>query len=163
MREYLWPLIENIAKGQFRISLFIYLLVCADIDECSTSPCSAFADCTNTSGSYTCTCQTGYSGDGVTCTDDDECTAGTHNCNVAADCTNTAGSFTCACQTGFSGDGVTCTKITTTSTTTTSTTTTSTTTTTTTPTTTSTTTTTTTISDTNECTDGTHTCTAEQD
>ena len=39
-----------------------------DTDECSTvSPCHANATCNNTEGSYTCTCNGGYSGDGVSC------------------------------------------------------------------------------------------------
>ena len=39
-----------------------------DIDECLTvSPCHANATCNNTEGSYTCTCDSGYSGDGVSC------------------------------------------------------------------------------------------------
>jgi hypothetical protein len=39
-----------------------------DINECLTiSPCNGNATCNNTEGSYTCTCNTGYSGDGVTC------------------------------------------------------------------------------------------------
>ena len=42
-------------------------------------------------------------------TDDDECSAGSHNCHVDADCTNMPGSFTCACKAGFLGDGITCT------------------------------------------------------
>ena len=44
----------------------------ADIDECTigTSNCAATptATCTNTLGSFTCGCNAGYSGDGVTCT-----------------------------------------------------------------------------------------------
>ena len=40
-----------------------------DIDECTDgdSSCDVNAVCTNTHGSYTCTCQSGYSGDGVIC------------------------------------------------------------------------------------------------
>ncbi|WP_437769799.1 EGF domain-containing protein [Sorangium sp. So ce764] len=76
-----------------------------------TDSCGANAACTNTAGSFTCACDAGYSGDGVTCTDVDECAAATANCDVNATCTNTAGSFTCACNVGYSGDGATCTEI----------------------------------------------------
>ena len=40
-----------------------------DNDECSAgvSLCHANAICTNTEGSYTCTCNTGYEGDGYNC------------------------------------------------------------------------------------------------
>ena len=43
--------------------------VCTDIDECEdgTDSCGENADCTNTDGSYTCSCLSGYSGDGMTC------------------------------------------------------------------------------------------------
>ena len=40
------------------------------IDECanaSTNNCDSNATCTNTPGSFTCTCNQGYSGDGTTC------------------------------------------------------------------------------------------------
>ena len=40
-----------------------------DIDECSGSHvCDPHAFCTNTEGSYTCTCNSGYAGDGKECT-----------------------------------------------------------------------------------------------
>ena len=41
----------------------------SDIEECSAdpSPCDSNADCTNTDGSYSCTCTPGYTGDGTTC------------------------------------------------------------------------------------------------
>jgi len=40
-----------------------------DIDECATDNggCSSVASCTNTVGSFLCTCLPGYSGDGFTC------------------------------------------------------------------------------------------------
>ena len=46
-----------------------------DIDECNENPgsdnsdnCNLHATCTNTVGSFTCACNTGYSGNGVDCT-----------------------------------------------------------------------------------------------
>jgi len=40
-----------------------------DINECAlgTHNCDIHAICTNTIGSYTCECKTGYSGNGFTC------------------------------------------------------------------------------------------------
>ena len=44
---------------------FLYHL---DTNECvPDSPCHANATCNNTEGSYLCTCDSGYSGDGFTC------------------------------------------------------------------------------------------------
>ena len=42
----------------------------SETNECveGTNNCDTNADCQNIDGSFTCTCQTGYSGDGVTCT-----------------------------------------------------------------------------------------------
>ena len=44
-------------------------LILTDIDECSEMPqqCSFNADCRNIPGSYECSCNTGYVGDGVDC------------------------------------------------------------------------------------------------
>ena len=41
-----------------------------DIDEClanMNNSCGPFANCTNSPGSFTCTCNQGYTGDGMTC------------------------------------------------------------------------------------------------
>jgi len=42
-----------------------------DINECESGElnnCDTNAECTDTEGSYTCSCNTGYSGNGYTCT-----------------------------------------------------------------------------------------------
>ena len=45
------------------------MFVVLDIDECgaSTPVCDINANCSNTRGSYICTCRAGYTGDGKTC------------------------------------------------------------------------------------------------
>ncbi|EPB79871.1 zona pellucida-like domain protein [Ancylostoma ceylanicum] len=40
---------------------------CEDVNECFFSPCHHLATCTNTPGSFICTCPDGYAGDGKTC------------------------------------------------------------------------------------------------
>jgi cysteine-rich repeat protein len=84
--------------------------ICTDDDECAlgTHDCDVNASCANTAGSFTCTCNVGFSGDGVSCADDDECSLGTDNCDTNATCTNTPGSFVCACDVCYTGDGVVC-------------------------------------------------------
>lgn len=114
--------------------LFIYHIFTQllDINECSTGThtCHSDAVCTNTPGSHTCRCRSGYNGDGRTCTgtsfnhitiisinmlinfaDINECTSGTHTCSTNAQCTNTPGSFSCTCNSGYSGNGYSCTGI----------------------------------------------------
>ena len=52
---------------------FNYIAFCIvlflDIDECDTDTdnCHIDANCSNTKGSFYCTCKTGYSGNGVVC------------------------------------------------------------------------------------------------
>ena len=48
----------------------IFWFSVTDVDECSggTHDCDSNADCTNTVGSFSCSCQSGYNGDGQTCT-----------------------------------------------------------------------------------------------
>lgn len=83
---------------------------CADQDECSdnTHNCHEVATCTNSQGTFSCSCRPGWSGDGVDCVDDDECEMNAHNCDANASCSNTEGSFTCACNSEYTGDGFSC-------------------------------------------------------
>ncbi|CAH1238375.1 LTBP4 [Branchiostoma lanceolatum] len=78
-----------------------------DVDECADDPCDQQAVCTNTKGSFTCTCNDGYTGDGSTCT----ARCG-QTCDANARCRNTDGSnYACVCNDGFQGNGLTCTDI----------------------------------------------------
>ena len=103
-----------------------------DVDECARGidECSINALCTDTVGSYYCTCDIGYDGNGFNCTsklltyifmylntlsvtlsispDIDECAIDTHNCDENANCTDTDGSFQCACLSGYEGNGTFC-------------------------------------------------------
>jgi MYXO-CTERM domain-containing protein len=83
---------------------------CVDINECTelTRTCSP-GTCTNTTGSYRCTCPSGYRGQptGGSCVDIDECAELPGVCDVGT-CSNRAGSYTCACPAGYMFDGTTC-------------------------------------------------------
>ncbi|XP_066023776.1 uromodulin isoform X2 [Pocillopora verrucosa] len=79
-----------------------------DVDECSADVqiCGSNANCTNTNGSYYCSCHSGFTRSGKECVDIDECTAGVHSCLLGtATCINTIGSYNCSCNLGYVGDG----------------------------------------------------------
>ncbi|KAK7901518.1 hypothetical protein WMY93_018287 [Mugilogobius chulae] len=74
---------------------------CFEQDFCKpphTNPCHADAICTSTKSNYKCTCKPNYAGDGITCTDINEC-ADLSTCpNAKYECKNTPGSFECVCR-----------------------------------------------------------------
>ncbi|XP_037398374.1 adhesion G protein-coupled receptor E2-like isoform X4 [Pygocentrus nattereri] len=108
-------------------------VTCKDVNECSkmTDFCGPNSKCTNTPGSYFCTCKEGfvssngekkfYASQGVTCTDVNECSKMTDFCGPNSNCTNTPGSYFCTCKEGFvssngekkfnGSQGVTCTDV----------------------------------------------------
>ena len=51
-------------------SCYLIIPIYSDINECdrNTDNCSEDAQCTDSDGSFTCTCNIGYHGDGVICT-----------------------------------------------------------------------------------------------
>ena len=83
---------------------------CTNQNEClGSNPCDTNAQCDDTVGSFTCTCKAGYTGDGTSCSNVDECSLGTHTCHTNAECADTDGSHECTCKAGYTGDGKTCT------------------------------------------------------
>ena len=85
-------------------------MTCEDVDECAENSdnCDANASCTNSAGTFSCACNDGYSGDGVSCADLNECALETDNCDANASCFNTDGAFSCSCNNDYAGDGVVC-------------------------------------------------------
>ncbi|XP_044540088.1 uromodulin-like, partial [Gracilinanus agilis] len=68
-------------------------------DNCSQ--CHIHASCVETNSSVTCICLDGFTGDGLICSDVDECALqGVHNC-PNSNCVNTEGSYHCSCPSGF--------------------------------------------------------------
>ena len=65
-------LLDRISAVSFKTSCYSAqkrLIFCLDINECvRNNPCDTNAQCTNTDGSYTCSCNAGYTGDGTICT-----------------------------------------------------------------------------------------------
>ena len=48
--------------------IYIHFFSIADFDECFNNPCHSNATCNNTLGSFLCTCNKGFTGDGRNCT-----------------------------------------------------------------------------------------------
>ncbi|XP_072047055.1 uncharacterized protein [Amphiura filiformis] len=82
--------------------------ICLDVNECEEQfdNCHVNAECANTDGGFTCECNSGFEGDGVTCTDVDEC-ATSIPCSTAKyeKCENRIGGYKCTCQTNFYRQG----------------------------------------------------------
>ncbi|KAL5481924.1 hypothetical protein EMCRGX_G022199 [Ephydatia muelleri] len=99
------PSILNIATssnvgvgGQW---VFLISQAYIDINECTLGVSGCNQICTNTIGSYICSCNLGYqiSSNNRTCQDINECSLGTSGC--AQICTNTIGSYVCSCYPGY--------------------------------------------------------------
>ena len=73
--------------------------------------CDEHAWCARAADTVVCTCRDGFTGDGHTCADIDECAQETAPCDPQNGiCTNTNGGYACACLAGWnlSLDGITC-------------------------------------------------------
>ncbi|XP_072841849.2 signal peptide, CUB and EGF-like domain-containing protein 2 isoform X3 [Pogona vitticeps] len=85
-------------QGQLRAAGLLF----PDVDECAegSDDCHADAICQNTPKSYKCMCKPGYSGEGKTCEDIDECD-NDFNGGCVHECFNIPGNYRCACYDGF--------------------------------------------------------------
>lgn len=111
-------------NGMFEIFIIICFhinnIFSSDINECLSNKGNCSQICTNTNGSYFCSCTSGYTliGDRMTCNgmfkvnsnilsaecmclkpDTNECTIANGNCSQI--CTNTIGSYQCYCSSGY--------------------------------------------------------------
>ena len=68
-------------------------------------PCGEQAVCSETVGSYECSCPNGFVATGIECYDINECSTNAHDCDTDADCVNNLGSFECYCKDGYLGTG----------------------------------------------------------
>ncbi|XP_036703581.1 adhesion G protein-coupled receptor E1 [Balaenoptera musculus] len=74
---------------------------CTDINECLYSGvCPEHSECTNSLGSYRCSCQVGFTSNNSICEDVDEC-ADPRTCPEHSSCHNSLGSYSCVCNPGF--------------------------------------------------------------
>uniref|UniRef100_A0A8C3RBV6 Fibrillin 3 n=1 Tax=Cyanoderma ruficeps TaxID=181631 RepID=A0A8C3RBV6_9PASS len=83
------------------------LLICEDIDECSSGEtlCQRHAECVNIPGSFRCECATGYRlSPGGACVGRNECQEIPNVCSHG-DCVDTEGSYVCICHNGFKATG----------------------------------------------------------
>ena len=91
------------------INSFFYIII--DVDECSNSSlnnCHVNASCDNYIGSFNCSCNDGFEGDGIFCDDIDECQVNTSECHEHGNCHNIVGSYDCSCSPGYEGNGFEC-------------------------------------------------------
>ncbi|XP_077177878.1 signal peptide, CUB and EGF-like domain-containing protein 2 isoform X3 [Paroedura picta] len=85
-------------RGQVRAAGLLF----PDVDECAQGldDCHPDAICQNTPKLYKCTCKPGYSGEGKTCEDIDECD-NDFNGGCVHECFNIPGNYRCMCYDGF--------------------------------------------------------------
>ena len=93
------------------LCIIVICVIWIDVQECKDHTDDCEQQCTNTAGSYTCSCMDGYvlNSDGKTCSDVNECANdATNSCQQV--CVNTVGSYNCTCDQGYilNADGQTC-------------------------------------------------------
>ena len=70
------------------------------MDEClkNLHNCDINAKCANLDGGFSCACNSGYIGNGLSCDDVNECAEGSDTCSENANCMNNEGSYRKNCS-----------------------------------------------------------------
>jgi len=76
--------------------------------ECGDVFCNIYATCSEQDDEPMCSCASGLAGDGLRCSDVDECTVTPDICGEQASCVNSFGSYYCLCGQGYIWDGEAC-------------------------------------------------------
>ncbi|XP_078681186.1 uncharacterized protein LOC144916075 [Branchiostoma floridae x Branchiostoma belcheri] len=92
------------------------LFVLVQCDGIVVHDCHVDATCISTwDDGYYCSCKSGFTGDGTSCEDINECALGSYDCPSGTRCRNTAGSYECVpgCPSGYytGGEGTQCYKV----------------------------------------------------
>nr|XP_034988002.1 uromodulin isoform X3 [Zootoca vivipara] len=104
-------------KHPFNLLLFLVSLRCSTLAQTTRlvnaavrcSDCHPNATCEENGDLRQCICQDGFTGDGATCSDVDECSShGLNHCHTLATCINGHGNYSCSCPEGYDGDGFHC-------------------------------------------------------
>jgi hypothetical protein len=79
------------------------------VNECAggTHDCNANATCSDTTEGFTCSCNSGYTGNGDVCSAQASCGVTPALCDTNATC---VGGSSCVCNSGYIGNGTTCTR-----------------------------------------------------
>ncbi|XP_037829284.1 fibrillin-3 isoform X2 [Kryptolebias marmoratus] len=71
-------------------------------------PCDSKGLCHHSPSGYQCVCDVGYNGDGLTCSDINECQMENICPENETECVNTPGSFSCVCRKGYTLNATQC-------------------------------------------------------
>ncbi|KAI9007805.1 hypothetical protein DFJ74DRAFT_759371 [Hyaloraphidium curvatum] len=104
-----FPADNNFAWTQRKITVF----AAPPGNPCLTNNggCHSAATCTNNNGVASCTCPSGWSGNGFSCTPPppNPCLTNNGGCHSSGTCINNNGVASCTCPSGWSGNGFSCT------------------------------------------------------